>query len=143
MSCLAGPPQWGNEDQGWVSHFMYSALKDSSITIYGDGRQVRDVLHVADLVEAFELARRNSEITAGEIYNIGGGAKNAVSLLDVVQKIRRTTFRRLEYAKAETRPGDQQIYITDHAKFSGATGWAPQRSVDDVLRDIEFFWHGN
>ena len=143
MSCIAGPRQWGNEDQGWVAHFVYSALQDSPITIYGDGRQVRDVLHVSDLVRAFEAARNNSEQTAGQIYNVGGGAQNAVSLLDVVQKIRRATFRRLEYSKAERRPGDQQVYITDFAKLTAATGWAPQRSVDETLRDIELFWHGN
>jgi CDP-paratose 2-epimerase len=143
MSCIAGPRQWGSEDQGWVAHFMYSALQDSPITIYGDGHQVRDVLHVSDLVQAFESARLNSERTAGEIYNIGGGAKNAVSLLDVIQKIRRTTFRRLEFLHAETRPGDQQIYITDHSRFSATTGWAPTRSVEQTLSDIELFWHAN
>ena len=143
MSCIAGPRQWGNEDQGWVAHFVYSALQDRPITIYGDGRQVRDVLHISDLVRAFEAARKSAGHTAGEIYNVGGGAKNAVSLMDVVQKIRRNTFRRLEYSRAERRPGDQQIYITDHAKLTAATGWNPERSVDDVLRDIEFFWHAN
>lgn len=143
MSCIAGPRQWGNEDQGWVAHFLYSALEDKPITIYGDGRQVRDVLHVADLMHAFELARKFSERTAGEIYNVGGGARNAVSLIDVVQKIRRATFRRVEYGKAERRPGDQQIYVTDHSKLTAATGWMPQRTVDDVLRDIELFWHAN
>lgn len=143
MSCIAGPRQWGNEDQGWVAHFMYSALQDSPITIYGDGHQVRDVLHVSDLVQAFESARENSVSTAGEVYNIGGGAENAVSLIDVIQKIRRTTFRRLEFVHAEPRPGDQQIYITDHSKFRAATGWVPTRSVDQTLRDIEFFWHAN
>ncbi len=143
MSCIAGPRQWGNEDQGWVAHFMYSALQDVPVTIYGDGRQVRDVLHVRDLVRAFETARQNSERTAGDIFNVGGGAQNAVSLLDVVQKIRRSTFRRLEFAKAERRPGDQQIYITDHSKLTAATGWTPQCSVDDTLSDIELFWHAN
>jgi CDP-paratose 2-epimerase len=143
MSCIAGPRQWGNEDQGWVAHFLYSALQDKRITIYGDGQQVRDVLHVSDLVRAFELARENAERTAGEIYNVGGGAKNAVSLIEVVQKIRRHTFRRLEYTKAERRPGDQQVYITDHAKLTTATGWTPQLSVDETLRDIELFWHAN
>src|SRR6185312_1962244 len=68
MSCIAGPRQWGNEDQGWVAHFIYSALQDKPITIYGDGRQVRDVLHVHDLVRAFEAARQNAERIAGEIF---------------------------------------------------------------------------
>jgi CDP-paratose 2-epimerase len=143
MSCIAGPRQWGNEDQGWVAHFVYSALQDAPITIYGDGRQVRDVLHVQDLLRAFEAARQNVDGTTGEIYNVGGGSANAVSLLDVVQKIRRATFRRLEYVKAERRPGDQQVYVTDFSKLTAATGWVPQHSMDETLRDIELFWHAN
>src|SRR5438270_12163607 len=126
MSCIAGTRQFGTEDQGWVAHFIYSALQGDRLTIYGDGRQTRDVLWVGDLIRAFELARRYPERTTGEIYNVGGGANNAVSLLDVVQKIRRTTFRRLEYHRAERRPGDQQIYVTDHSKLTSATGWTPR-----------------
>jgi len=81
MSCIAGPRQFGNEDQGWVAHFLYSALEGRSLTIYGDGRQVRDVLSVKDLVLAFERVRARMEKTAGQIYNVGGGIKNSVSLL--------------------------------------------------------------
>ena len=143
MSCIAGPRQWGNEDQGWVAHFLYSALQDATITIYGDGKQVRDVLHICDLVRAFETAREHAQQTAGKIFNLGGGRDNAVSLIEVIQKIRRSTFRPLKFCTADTRPGDQQVYITDHSKFSGATGWAPHFTVEDVLRDIELFWHAN
>src|SRR6476659_11346533 len=77
MSCIAGPQQFGNEDQGWLAHFLYSALEDRSVTIFGDGRQVRDILCVHDLVTAFEKIRASLEKTAGQIYNIGGGMSNS------------------------------------------------------------------
>ena len=75
MSCIAGPRQFGSEDQGWVAHFLYSALQGKPLTIYGDGRQVRDILFVEDLLRAFEAAYANREKTAGQIYNIGGGER--------------------------------------------------------------------
>src|SRR5207245_11176182 len=84
MSCIAGPRQFGNEDQGWVAHFLYSALEDTPVTIFGDGRQVRDVLSVSDLMRAFEKVRTQIERTAGQIYNSGGGIQNASSLLVVL-----------------------------------------------------------
>src|SRR5205823_13904552 len=80
MSCIAGPRQFGTEDQGWVAHFLYSALQGTPLVIYGDGRQVRDVLCVNDLMRAFEAVRAKPA-SAGEIYNVGGGAENSVSLL--------------------------------------------------------------
>src|SRR5207253_11217135 len=86
MSCIAGPRQFGNEDQGWVAHFLYSALEDTPVAIFGDGRQVRDVLSVEDLVLAFEKVRSRMEKTAGQIYNVGGGIKNSGSLLEVVDR---------------------------------------------------------
>src|SRR5579884_1943206 len=91
MSCIAGPRQFGNEDQGWVAHFLYSALRHEPITIYGDGRQVRDVLAVKDLMRAFETVRNRADRTAGEVYNVGGGLKNTVSLLELIADIRRFT----------------------------------------------------
>src|SRR6266852_3067169 len=88
MSCIAGPRQFGNEDQGWVAHFLYSALEDTPVTIFGDGRQVRDVLSVNDLMRAFEKVRAQIPATAGSVYNIGGGPGNAESLLGVVERIK-------------------------------------------------------
>ncbi len=90
MSCIAGPRQFGSEDQGWVAHFLYSALQGKPLTIYGDGRQVRDVLYVEDLLSAFEAAYANRERTAGQIYNIGGGQENTVSLLELMDRIEDT-----------------------------------------------------
>src|SRR5437764_10409638 len=84
MSCIAGPRQFGTEDQGWVAHFLYSALQGRPVIIYGDGRQVRDVLYVEDLLQAFESVRDRVETTGGEVYNVGGGLENSTSLLEII-----------------------------------------------------------
>src|SRR6476659_8761950 len=83
MSCIAGPRQFGTEDQGWVAHFVYSALQNRPVVIYGDGRQVRDVLSVDDLVRAFDAVRQNIAATRAAVYNVGGGAENTTSLLEL------------------------------------------------------------
>jgi CDP-paratose 2-epimerase len=136
MSCIAGPQQFGNEDQGWLAHFLYSALEGHKLTIYGDGKQVRDILNVADLVNAMSLAYDHRERTAGEIYNIGGGPQNAVSLLEVMQLIESTLGKRITPTFEPPRRGDQRIFIADTTKFSDATGWAPQRSLIQTMSDI-------
>jgi CDP-paratose 2-epimerase len=137
MSCIAGPQQFGTEDQGWVAHFLYSALQKNPITIYGNGRQVRDVLCVKDLVIAFEKVRAQSEKTAGQIYNVGGGSKNSVSLLEVISMIEEITGNRVRYALQKARPGDQPFYVTDFSKLTRHTGWQPKISVS---QNIEMIW---
>ena len=138
MSCIAGPQQFGNEDQGWVAHFLYSALENKPLTIYGDGRQVRDVLSVKDLVLAFEKVRAQVEKTAGQIYNVGGGIKNSVSLLEVIEIIEQITGKRLRYSLQRPRPGDQLFYVTDFDKLTKHTGWKPKISVS---QNIEMIWN--
>src|SRR5437660_7629125 len=122
MSCIAGPRQFGNEDQGWVAHFLYSALEGRPLTIYGDGRQVRDVLSVEDLVLAFEKVRSRMEKTAGQIYNVGGGIKNSVSLREVIDLIESVTGKKLRYTVQRPRPGDQLFYVSDVSKLRRHTG---------------------
>src|SRR5437868_5362009 len=113
MSCIAGPRQFGNEDQGWIAHFLYSALQDRTLSIYGDGKQVRDVLAVQDLVRAFEAAYQNRESTAGQIYNVGGGADNTISLLELIDRIEKLFHKRVRHRLRPARPGDQPVYISD------------------------------
>lgn len=141
MSCIAGEMQYGNEDQGWVAHFLYTALRDSPLVVFGDGRQVRDVLYIGDLVRAFEAARLASSTTAGQVYNIGGGPENAVSLLELIDEITALTGRRLRYTTGLTRPGDQLIYISDYSKLMLDTGWQPRSSVRQTLAAIYEFWN--
>ena len=143
MSCIAGPRQFGNEDQGWVAHFLYSALKKAPVVIYGDGRQVRDVLCVYDLLHAFEALRAMENITKGQIYNIGGGPENTISLLELIDKIETLTGRRLQFHLDERRPGDQLIYVTDFSKLHRDTGWVPTYSISDTLHEIHSWWNRN
>jgi CDP-paratose 2-epimerase len=141
MSCIAGPRQFGTEDQGWVAHFLYSALRQKPIVIYGDGRQVRDVLCIYDLIRAFEAVRLNLGATAGQVYNVGGGAENTVSLLELIDQIEQLTGHRLEYELNECRPGDQPVYFTDYGKIHRDTGWKPQIGVRQTLELLRDFWH--
>jgi len=143
MSCIAGPRQFGTEDQGWVAHFLYSALRQQPIVIYGDGRQVRDVLCVYDLVRAIEAVRRNLVITQGQVYNVGGGFSNSISLLDLIREIKDLTGHPLEYVRDECRPGDQPVYITDYSKIQRDTGWRPQIGVRRTLELLREFWEEN
>ena len=140
MSCIAGPRQFGNEDQGWVAHFLYSVLAGRPITIYGDGYQVRDVLHVYDLVDAMMAVRADPMRSRGEIYNVGGGMECAVSVREMLQCIEEKTGRplRLEYGKV--RPGDQPLYISQTGRLERHTGWRATRSLDRILTDIQAFW---
>jgi CDP-paratose 2-epimerase len=130
MSCIFGPHQHGTEDQGWVAHFLTRALAGAPITIYGDGRQVRDLLYIGDLIDAFMRARRGIGRLQGGAYNIGGGPANAASLLQVLRLIESLTGRVPEVAFARWRPGDQRYYVSDIRRFSNATGWAPEIGLE-------------
>jgi CDP-paratose 2-epimerase len=123
MSCIYGPHQFGNEEQGWVAHFLLSALRGQPITIYGNGKQVRDVLFVDDLVNAFLLAGQNMPALCGRAFNIGGGADNTLSLLELVRHIEQTWRVSIDLSFAPARPGDQPYYVSDCGRFETATGW--------------------
>lgn len=126
MSCIYGPHQQGTEDQGWVAHFARSALGGESITLYGDGRQVRDVLYVEDLVEAMLAARRGIDRLAGQAFNIGGGPAQAVSLREVIDRIADLGEAAPEVDHGPWRTGDQRYYVSDTSRFRAATGWRPR-----------------
>ena len=143
MSCIAGPRQFGTEDQGWVAHFLYSALQQTPLSIYGDGRQVRDVLCVDDLLRAFEAVRANLDSSRGQVYNVGGGEQNTVSLLELIAEIEKMTGRKLGYQVQPARPGDQLVYVTDYSKLRQHTAWEPQVSVRQTLERIHEWWKRN
>ena len=143
MSCIAGPRQFGTEDQGWVAHFLYSALQQRPVVIYGDGCQVRDVLCVTDLVRAFDVVRQNLPITAGQIYNVGGGLANTTSLLELINTIEDLTGCRLDHVADESRPGDQLVYVTDYSKLQRHTGWRPLMNLRQTLGVLQDFWEQN
>src|SRR4051794_8813709 len=125
MSCIYGPHQCGNEDQGWVAHFAIRALEGEPITLYGDGAQVRDILFVDDLVDAMLLAREHIANTAGLPFNMGGGAENAVSLLEVLDLLAELNGDPVDTRFDGERAGDQRYYVADSGRFRAATGWRP------------------
>lgn len=126
MSCIYGPHQFGTEDQGWVAHFLIQALKNKPITLYGDGKQVRDILFIDDLVDAFLLAQSHIDRISGQAFNIGGGVQNTVSLLELVDLIGDIAGEKPFVQLDEWRPSDQKYYVSNFAKFNHATGWRPQ-----------------
>lgn len=126
MSCIYGPHQFGNEDQGWVAHFVQRAVRGETITIYGDGRQVRDILYVEDLVEAMLLAAGESKRLSGSVFNIGGGPTNTISLLELIDRVERLTGRVCSLRFEQPRVGDQRYYVSDISRFGAETGWVPR-----------------
>jgi CDP-paratose 2-epimerase len=127
MSCIYGPHQHGNEDQGWVAHFLRAARAGRPITIYGDGAQVRDILFVDDLVDAMLLAVEDvDDGIAGNAFNIGGGPENTVSLLELIDMIEELDDESVDVLWDAERAGDQRWYVSDTGKFREATGWRPR-----------------
>jgi CDP-paratose 2-epimerase len=139
MSCIYGPLQRGNEDQGWVAHFARRALDGGGLSIYGDGRQVRDILYVGDLVRAFLTAGEHLERTAGRVYNIGGGAENTVSLRELIRMLEERCRVTIPVKSHDWRPGDQRIYVSDIRRAEREFGWRPRVGTDEgVGRLVEW-----
>jgi CDP-paratose 2-epimerase len=135
MSCIYGPHQFGTEDQGWVAHFIRKALRGEAITLYGDGRQVRDILFVDDLVQAMVLALEQINRTRGQAFNIGGGPRNTISLLELLEMIGGLRGRKVKVSFERWRAADQRYYVSDTRHFQETTGWRPEVSVrEGVLR---------
>ncbi|MCM8785942.1 MAG: GDP-mannose 4,6-dehydratase, partial [Candidatus Omnitrophica bacterium] len=123
QSCIYGPFQYGNEDQGWVAHFVIKSILNEKINIYGNGKQVRDILFISDLINAYKLAIKNIEKCKGEIFNIGGGNKNTFSLLELIEFLEKKLDKKIEYEFFDPRPGDQKVFISNNRKFERLTGW--------------------
>lgn len=134
MSCIYGPHQFGTEDQGWVAHFILKALRKETITLFGDGLQVRDILFVEDLVRAFEAAHENIDRLQGEVYNIGGGPNNVISLLELVEMIESLHGQIIPTQFEDWRKGDQRYYVSDYRKFRKATGWQPEVQYEKGIK---------
>jgi CDP-paratose 2-epimerase len=136
MSCIYGPHQRGNEDQGWVAHFLLSALGGRPVTLFGDGKQVRDILFVDDLLRAFALAESRVGELSGRAFNIGGGPANAVSLLDVIEMIRQIDGDGVATRRQPWRPGDQRYYVSDTSAFANLTAWRPMVDPASGIRRL-------
>ncbi|HVL70940.1 MAG TPA: SDR family NAD(P)-dependent oxidoreductase [Beijerinckiaceae bacterium] len=127
MSCIYGPRQMGTEDQGWVAHFLIRAIEGEPISIYGDGRQVRDVLDVSDAIAAYLAAWRRIEAVKGRAYNLGGGPANAVSLRQLLRYVEDLLGRRVELDFADWRAGDQRYYVSDARRAARDLDLKPPR----------------
>jgi CDP-paratose 2-epimerase len=137
MSCTYGTRQFGFEDQGWVAWFIIATLFNRPITIYGNGKQVRDMLYADDLVDAFNRFI-NSGLTRG-LYNIGGGPNNTISLLEFLAELERLSGKKPKVKFSDWRPSDQKVYITDTSKLEKALGWKIQTPVKEGIRKL-FEW---
>lgn len=139
QSCIYGPRQFGIEDQGWVAWFIIAAVMGRAITIYGDGKQVRDILHVDDLMNAYDLAIENIEIASGQVYNMGGGPNNVMSIwAEFEPKLIKLLGNSIKVARGDWR-GDQRVFYADITKAEKALGWKPKISVDEGVQML-FEW---
>ncbi|MBI2453288.1 GDP-mannose 4,6-dehydratase [Candidatus Peregrinibacteria bacterium] len=137
QSCIYGYRQFGIEDQGWVAWFTIAALLGKPITIYGDGKQVRDVLFIDDLVRAFDMAIENISTTKGKIYNIGGGAENQMSLLELLGFLEKFMGTKIVHSFSNWRPGDQPVFVSDIRKAEKEFGWKPKVAVPEGVEKLE------
>ncbi|MEE8481448.1 MAG: GDP-mannose 4,6-dehydratase [Desulfobacterales bacterium] len=135
QSCIYGERQFGVEDQGWVAWFIIAGVLGMPITIYGDGKQVRDILFISDLIELFDKALNNKTILTGEAYNIGGGTENTLSLLELIDFLKGEGLN-LQFKFEDWRPGDQKVYISDSSKAWEKLNWRPKVSPSTGIRRL-------
>ena len=140
QSCIYGPRQFGVEDQGWLAWFIIAVLTGKQISIYGNGKQVRDVLFVNDLLNAYDACIENIDSAAGQVYNIGGGSNQMLSVWKEFSPILEDMLnKKIPIVWGDWRPGDQKIYVSDIRKAQKELGWEPKVSVRDGLQQL-FNW---
>ncbi|MEW6287989.1 MAG: GDP-mannose 4,6-dehydratase, partial [Chloroflexota bacterium] len=140
QSCIYGPRQFGIEDQGWLAWMIIAAVTGRKITIYGDGKQVRDVLHVEDLLNAYDAAIEKIDAAKGQIYNMGGGARNVMSIwAEFGPILERLLGKKIEVARADWRPGDQKVFYADTRKAKQELGWEPKIGLEQGI-EMLFNW---
>lgn len=136
QSCIYGSHQFGVEDQGWVAHFTALAIKGETIKIFGDGKQVRDMLFITDLVDAFDKAVTNIAVTSGQVYNIGGGIRNSISLLELIELLAEFTGKKIKTTSHPERLGDQKVFISNIDKAYRDFGWQPQIDIPTGMKQL-------
>jgi CDP-paratose 2-epimerase len=136
QSCIYGERQFGVEDQGWVAWFTIAATLGKPFVIYGDGKQVRDILYIDDLTNALKMAVEKIEITKGQVYNIGGGATNTMSLLELIAYLEEFLGKKLSYTYDDWRPGDQKVFVSNIRKAGREFGWAPKTGPREGVKKL-------
>ena len=140
QSCIYGPRQFGIEDQGWVAWFVIAAVTGRPITIYGDGKQVRDVLHVDDLLNAYDAAIEKIDVATGEVFNVGGGPQNVLSVwAEFEPMLENLLGRKIPVGRGDWRPGDQRVFYADVSKAKHELVWSPEIGVEEGIR-LLFEW---
>ncbi len=140
QSCIYGPRQFGVEDQGWVAWFIIAAVTGKPMSIYGDGKQVRDVLHVFDLNDAYDLAIQNIDDVKGEVFNLGGGPENTMSIwTEFGPMLEKLLGKKLPVTWGDWRPGDQKVFVADIRKAEKILAWKPKYDVEKGVKQL-FDW---
>lgn len=140
QSCIYGTRQFGVEDQGWVAWFVIAAITGKPISIYGDGKQVRDILFVDDLCDAYDLAFERIPQISGQVFNIGGGRKNTISIwMEFKPILEKLLGNKIETSQSDWRPGDQPVFISDIRKASKLLNWSPKVSAEEGISRL-FAW---
>ncbi len=134
MSCIYGTRQFGVEDQGWLAWFAIATILNKPVTIYGDGKQVRDVLYITDLIEAYD-AFIKSDLHHG-VFNIGGGPQNTLSLLECLNLLEEITGKRAKIKFSDWRPSDQKVYISDISKAKEELNWNSRIKPKEGVRKL-------
>ena len=136
QSGIYGPHQFGIEEQGWLAWFCNALLFNKPVTIYGDGKQVRDVLYIDDLISAFNLALKNIKKTRGKAYNIGGGPKFSLSIWELFEILEKLAGKKFNYKFGSWRPGDQKVYISDISKAKKDFAFEPKISPKEGVKKL-------
>lgn len=140
QSCIYGPRQFGVEDQGWVAWFVIAAVTGRPLAIYGDGKQVRDLLHVYDLLDGYDLALEKIEATSGKVFNLGGGPANTISIwTEFGPMLEKMLGKPIPVTHGDWRPGDQSVFIADTRKAQSELGWQPKYNVEKGVKQL-FDW---
>jgi CDP-paratose 2-epimerase len=139
QSCIYGTRQFGVEDQGWVAWFTIAGVLGRKVTIYGDGKQVRDILFVDDLVDLYEACMSSPDRVSGKAYNVGGGPSNQLSLLELLNDLEQRLGRPIERSFAAMRPGDQPVFVADIRKVREEVGWQPKTDANTGIGRL-FDW---
>jgi CDP-paratose 2-epimerase len=136
MSCIYGTRQFGVEDQGWVAWFTVATITGKPITIYGDGKQVRDILYVTDLVNAFDNFLQRKNQLSDEVFNMGGGPENTISLLELLDMLEQLTGKRSKITFSNWRPSDQKVYVSNISKAKEKLRWGPKVSPKEGVEKL-------
>ncbi|HEX7541591.1 MAG TPA: GDP-mannose 4,6-dehydratase [Anaerolineales bacterium] len=140
QSCIYGPRQFGVEDQGWVAWMIIAAVTGRPLTIYGDGKQIRDVLYIDDLLNAYDAAIAKIKAVRGQVYNLGGGPENTMSIwTEFGPLLEKLLGRPVPMKRGDWRPGDQKVFVADIHKAERELGWKPKIGVEEGVGEL-FEW---